>query len=738
MNQQHVEVVRHPPADAQALWSPVVGAETTALVQKALPDETSRARLLTESRGILARCVPPSGDVVVPRTGLIIGYVQSGKTLSFTTITALARDNGFPLVILLAGTKTVLHGQTSDRLSEDLEVLRDGGMSPWTLVNNPDATPAAASQLATWIKTTLDPTTPAKFRRTTVITVMKNTTRVDNLRGLLALLPAHGIDTSTLPIIVIDDEADQAGMNAGRRKEGVKEETATYASILGLRKAAPNASYLMYTATPQAPLLISIADALSPDFVNVLTPGSAYTGGRYFFEERVNEFVTLMSDDEVTRALDAAAVEPPESLESALATFYLVKAIFDDHEMVSMLVHPSHGTELHTLYGSFVTQLKESWQNLLKSPGPDRDELIDTYFRPAYDEVVKRADREVPTLDELLAEIPHWMVATQIRVINSDPTNADDLQWKSAPAWIVIGGNKLDRGFTIEGLAVTYMPRGTGVGNADTIQQRARFFGYKKSYGDLCRAWLPVSLADAYESYVRHEEHLRGEMLKIESSGDSLRTWTRRMLLDPVFKATRRAVIEIPILHNRFRGGTWTSVDRIAGLESSKSAANEAALVNLRLEFGAQAEVDDRDPRGRNQRFSVPLSVLLDRLLVDWKGHSEDVVTLQQLCLVLQAHVDDQPDLEAKVFLMDGLDKRQRSRSKTDPRAVTLQQGHNPQGGYPGDKAFFADDQFSVQVHHVVNKDGDGEAWQALGLSLRIPQSLAGAAIFQYEPEDDE
>lgn len=738
MNQQHVEVVGQPPADTQALWSPVVGAETTALVQKALPDEASRGKVLTESRGILARCVPPTGEVSVPRTGLIIGYVQSGKTLSFTTITALARDNGFPLVILLAGTKTVLHDQTSDRLSDDLQVLRDGGMSPWTLISNPEPTAAAANQLATWIKTTLDPTTPAKFRRTTVATVMKNTTRIDKLRDLLALLPAHGIDTSTLPIIVIDDEADQAGMNAGRRKDGVKEETATYASILDLRRVAPNTSYLMYTATPQAPLLISIADALSPDFVNVLTPGPAYTGGRYFFEERVNEFVTLLSDDEVTKALDAGAVEPPESLESALATFYLVKAIFDDQEMVSMLVHPSHGTELHTLYGSFVTQLKESWQNLLKSSGPDRDELVDTYFRPAYDEVVKRADRDVPLLDELLAEIPHWMGATQIRVINSDPTNADDLQWKSAPAWIVIGGNKLDRGFTIEGLAVTFMPRGTGVGNADTIQQRARFFGYKKSYGDLCRAWLPVTLADAYESYVRHEEHLRGEMLKIEASGDSLKKWTRRMLLDPVFKATRRAVIEIPILHNRFRGGTWTSIDRIADLEPARSAANRAALVNLQQEYGTDAKVDDRDPRERNLCFSVPLSVLLDRLLVDWKGRSEDVVTLQQLCLVLQAHVDEQPDLVAEVFLMDGLDKRQRARSRTDSQAVTLQQGRNPQGGYPGDKEFFAKDQFSVQVHRVVNKDGADSPWEALGLSLRIPQSLAGAAIFQYEPEQDE
>ncbi|MFI5428216.1 Z1 domain-containing protein [Aeromicrobium sp. UC242_57] len=90
------------------------------------------------------------------------------------------------------------------------------------------------------------------------------------------------------------------------------------------------------------------------------------------------------------------------------------------------------------------------------------------------------------------------------------------------------------------------MPRGAGVGNADTIQQRARFFGYKKAYHDLCHAWMSSDLAQSYRDYVDHEQHLRKEMQQAQADGINLKKWTRKMLLDSSMKATRRAVIKLP------------------------------------------------------------------------------------------------------------------------------------------------------------------------------------------------
>lgn len=732
-DQQHVEVVPAAAADPLASWAPTIGPETTSLVQTALSDDATRAQVLTQTRSILARCVDPASGQAQPRTGLVVGYVQSGKTLSFTTLTAMARDNGFPLVILLAGTKISLHSQTADRLVKDLRVERDGGLSPWFLLRNPDATSLRANEIATHVKAMTNPKTPEMFRRTTVVTVMKNTTRLTNVRDLLALLGNYGVPIESLPVLVIDDEADQAGMNAGRVVDGVKEETATYASILGLRDAAPNSSYVMYTATPQAPLLISLADALSPDHVNVLSPGLGYTGGKYFFDDHRGSFVRTMNDAEVADALDSAAAEPPEPLKSAFATFFLAKAMLPHEQMVSMLVHPSHGVEMHTIYGQFVETLRSSWADLLASRSIDRDELVDAYFRPAYDDLVSTAQREVPPLDELLESIHWWMGATQVRVINSDPTNADDLNWATAPAWIVIGGNKLDRGFTIEGLAVTFMPRGVGVGNADTIQQRARFFGYKASYGDLCRAWLPVSLADSYEHYVEHEEHLRAELKKAELAGMSLKDWTRQMLLDPTFKATRKAVIELPYLHSRFRGGTWNAVDRIGDL-GAMAGVNRDRLHRFNAQHGGDVVDDPRDQRTteyRNQVYETSLAAVVDELLIDWQGTVEDQVLVQQLCLVLKARLDDRPNLGAQIYLMDGLRERSRSLASDGAAVSNLQQGKAPNGPYQGDREFFSDELFSLQVHNVTGKSGP--AWNAIGLNFRLPHDLAGGALIQLD-----
>ncbi len=730
--QQHAEVVIEPPVDRQALWSPIVGAETTALVDLALSDQATRAQVLKQTTAILARCVDPAIDVSGPRTGLVIGYVQSGKTLSFTAVTAMARDNGFPLVVLLAGTKIPLHEQTADRLRGDLRVERPSGMSPWTLLSNPEPTSDVVKDVATQINTMLDSSIPAEFKRTTVITIMKNTNRLDKLGELLGKLSNHGVDLNTLPVIVIDDEADQAGMNAGRTKEGVKSETATYSSILGLRDVVPNSSYVMYTATPQAPLLISLADALSPDFVNVLKPGPGYTGGAHFFDEHRDSFVKIMTDDEVVEALDAGATEPPSSLEAALATFFLMKAIVGSEQLVSMLVHPSHLQELHTIYGRFVRQLVTSWSSLLAEEGPDRDELIEVHFAPAYRDLQDHTGREIQGLRELMPVVRLWMNATQVRVVNSDPSNNSELNWDSAPVWIVIGGNNLDRGFTIEGLAVTHMPRGMGVGNADTIQQRARFFGYKKSYGDLCRAWLPVSLADGYENYVDHEENLRDQMIKVEEEGTSLKSWTRKMLLDASFKATRRAVIEIPFLHSRFRGNVWSAVDRIGNLGPA-GQENRDSFAAFRNSHRVEPIVDERDPRpSKHTRFTVGLSEVVGRLLVDWNGHIDDRVLVQQLVLVLQAHLDEQPDLLADIYLMDNLAVRKRGLASDNCTVSNLQQGRNPGGGYPGDKVFFTDDRFSLQVHDVTNRDDAVGTWSALGLTFRLPESLAGAALVEY------
>lgn len=608
-------------------------------------------------------------------------------------------------------------------------------MSPWYLTSNPSATPAEIAALSGYVREFSDPETPPWFKRTVLITVMKNSNRLGKVKEVLENIARSGVNLAKSAVLVIDDEADQAGLNAA---PGEEEPSATYAAIASLRSAIPRHSYVMYTATPQAPLLVNIADTLSPEFVSVLTPGRGYTGGQYFFKDHRSTFVQEMSSDEIEEALDPSPTEPPSSLESALATYLLVRSIRGRRSHTSMLVHPSHGRDLHSVYASFVTGLLRSWKSLLKLPGADRDELVEAYFTPAYLNLSEKSSNPLPPLDDLLVNLPFWITSTQVRTVNSGTPADSDIRWGTAPSWILIGGNKLDRGFTVEGLAVTYMPRGLGVGNVDTLQQRARFFGYKAAYGSLCRVWLSATMAAAFEHYVDHEENLRTDLQAVDREGRSLQEWTRTMLLNPEYKPTRRAVIDLPYLHGGVRGEQWSNVASVAHL-GRDGLLNLAAVETFQTHHGRRRETDPRDARKgarRNTVFTVPLETLLTELLADWYGRSTDRAGLQQLILVLQARVDQDPSLLADVYLMDDLEVRERA-TRADLQTVNnLQQGRSPQGRYIGDMAFYTEDRTSIQVHHVVSRsDAEGPSWEAAGLSIRVPSGLAGGALLQVDAE---
>ncbi|QKE00295.1 Z1 domain-containing protein [Nocardioides marmotae] len=647
--------------------------------------------------------------------------MQSGKTLSFTTVMALARDNNIPLMVLLAGTKQNLHEQTAKRLADDLAVERDDGLSPWELFENPRDT--AAADVADNIRSMQAEGTPEQFRKATVVTVMKNPSRLDAVRSLLDKLSQYGVDLAATPVLVVDDEADQAGLNAAVQND---EQTATYRAILALRNSVPRHTYLMYTATPQANLLVNLADVLSPDFVSVLTPGRGYTGGKYFFQRHRDRFVRRLKPTEVTEALNATT-QPPTTLLRALASYLLARAQKTSGRM-SMLVHPSHTKDLQGIYGGFVTEVTAAWQEVLTDQGPDRKELVDHVFSPAYQDLVDGGASMSP-LEDLLETVPHWIQHTRVRVVNSQADVNAGVNWAAAASWILVGGNKLDRGFTVEGLTTTYMPRKIGAGQVDTVQQRARFFGYKRSYADLCRAWLNGDTALVFEHYVEHEEVLRAELVKADTDGISLKAWKRKMLLDPSFKPTRKAVIDIDYFHDRIRGDRWMSMDRVPYAGASVGGPLEELWDSL----AGAAVIDDRDGRGGNHnlRVAAPMADVVKAVL-DWvtpedggptRPAPEDVALLNQIALLLQARLDDAPALTVDLYLMDGGEQRSRtSRSG----AVDLPTGRS--NNYKGDDHFFTEAVTSFQLHRVMVKDGGPEM---LGVRVRVPQALAGGVLVQ-------
>ena len=327
------------------------------------------AGIRDSSLRIIARCVPPGDDEDSQETGLVVGYVQSGKTLSFTTVAALACDNGFPIVIVLSGTKKNLYSQTVKRLRSDLDLEHPAGR--WIIIEAHTQNPDLPQQLRHLLEKWDQPELPGFPRQTALITVLKNRQRVDGLVDALSQLELRG-----RPCLIIDDEADQHGLNNKVRQN---DRSAVYEALLSLRAALPRHTYIQYTATPQALLLIRVLDSLSPRFGWTLSAGEGYCGGQDFFEDGM--LVTTISADDRRTIEDDNDVGPPDGLLEALRLFYIGVAVQayhrgrDDPTQVhrSMLVHPSMLKLDHVQFKRWVEAVTDSWICLLELPPDDPD-----------------------------------------------------------------------------------------------------------------------------------------------------------------------------------------------------------------------------------------------------------------------------------------------------------------------------------------------------------------------------
>ena len=730
-NQDPIEVVQEFPPELPLgwQWRPqlVEDGEAQRLIQRyadrGLP-ESARDEVIGSALDILARCVAPSGEDS-QETGLVVGYVQSGKTLSFTTVAALACDNRFPLVIVLSGTKKNLNAQTVKRLRRDLDLERPAGR--WVLFEAQTRNPDLPQQLNHLLEQWDRPELPGFPRKTAIITVLKNRQRVAGLVEALRLLDLRG-----RPCLIIDDEADQYGLNT---KVRTGEVSPVYGALLSLREVLPQHTYVQYTATPQALLLISVLDSLSPRFGWVLSAGVGYRGGKDFFQDEGRRVVRTIAEHDLKAVNDESDSGPPDSLLEALRLFYVGVAVQAVHRGLnertqqyrSMLVHPSMHQIDHLRFKRWVDGTTDSWIELLESElgSPDRAELVQD-VRAAYDELAdttmsyrERSDlhEEVPTFEDVLLYLPHAMRDTRTWEVNSRVLEQwSQENWHTASSHILVGGENLGRGFTVEGLTTTYMPRGRGGGVADTIQQRGRFFGYKSDYLGLCRVFLPGDVRSDYEDYIDHESYVMQELRGLPASGHSMADWRRRMLLAHSLRPTRRSVI--PDIYRHRRVSEWTQQTHPwASGDDAEAAANWDVIARFLegLEFTEDPGNDERTLEQRQALAeSIPLARVLENLLVPLWFSWRDAPDFSAVELAIQWHLTRNPQATASVYRMAAYREplpgggRRRRQINDDGRLANLFQGAAPveperlRGSvYPGDLRIHAEKALTVQIHDL-------------------------------------
>lgn len=692
--------------------------------------------VLQEAQRILGRCLPPTAPAG-RETGLVVGYVQSGKTLSFETVISLARDNGYGLIIVLAGTKNNLRDQSEERLKKDLGI--DDGEN-WYHYSNP------STNVKTQIEDKIIAWKKKPTKKAILITVLKHGSHLENLATLVSKLSVSGV-----PALIIDDESDQASLNTQTAKirsgkVASTEMSTTYEKICALRDVLPHHSYLQYTATPQANLLLAQTDLLNASFAELVTPGEAYTGGKSFFAKS-SPFVNEIPSVEVPGRNNTLTASP-KSLLSALRYFLLACAhhaktrVRKKDRNRSMMIHPAMATSSHTHYMGWLDKSLKTLKSFVEEQYISRSDIVAQRFQTEYDSLKKTYPKIKPLnelieamVDEVFGELNHV-------VVNGTKDAEKKIDWKATPYWILVGGAKLDRGYTVEGLCVTYMPRPLGASpTADTLQQRARFFGYKLAYLGLCRVFVQKNVSEAFTEYVEHEEFVREALEK--SRGKPLTEWRRDFILTSMLKPTRANVVGVDTRRIPVNG--WMVPD-VMQRDDDAAMANRTLLPAVvgkwTAEYGNSINVSEipqfKGVKDSSPHFvleSIPLKAVLEDFLLEVKVKDpSDAEEHSAMLIAIAALLRKKSDLKADVFLMNNLVPGYRTRSAgrgldSKHRFAPINQYFSQSAAAFNDRSFCSTGRVSLQLRRfnlgTTQRDSESaDIKEVTWFALHVPSNL--------------
>lgn len=248
-----------------------------------------------------------------------------------------------------------------------------------------------------------------------------------------------------------------------------------------------------------------------------------------------------------------------------------------------MMVHPDNTKKWNKTFKEWVENELNNWRRIMKKSDDYLNKtMLIQRFQHLFPLAIQFYDiDESPTFEDLRPHIEEVLKSKKVWLVNTDAEAQTNIDWKAYKMHVLVGAEMLNRGFTIENLATTYMPRYTkGATNADTIQQRCRFFGYKRDYIKSCRVFLPEISIQNYWNYIAHEEELRSML----ASCDTLAAAERKVLLSPTLRPTRANVLPI-----------WVVTERLKGMRELQAYASKSSIESndhLVTEFLARHEND--------------------------------------------------------------------------------------------------------------------------------------------------
>lgn len=491
-------------------------------IETKLPFEVRRA-LDVDTDKIMNYIENPTQDSF-SNFGMVVGHVQSGKTGNYTGVICKAADAGYKLIVIIAGAMNNLREQTQKRINENF-IGREGdkfiGVSKISgLINN--RTPKSL----TTITDDFNKNDISKFKQLinfdkesepVVMVIKKNSNSLESVNKWLENKDNEKILHHAM--LLIDDESDYASINTKQ-----SDITTINYKIRDLLNKFEKSSYVAYTATPYANIFIDhnssneiIGDDLFPkDFIYLLEAPENYFGAKKIFIDEPDKYIVEIDEPcEIPRNHKKDDIFPnlPDSMKEAIRQYIInvgirgIRSDSDKHH--SMLIHATRFTRFHMQ----ITVKVEEYLKLIREEVILYGKLKNSHLlsnvildlKETYNNVFNNYPIK-EKWEDVISAITCYIQKVIVREVHGEKSLPLEYRDDEPTYAIVIGGTSLSRGYTIEGLSVSYFYRNSNY--YDTLLQMARWFGYRSNYEDICRIYMTREIKDKFATITTYTEEL--------------------------------------------------------------------------------------------------------------------------------------------------------------------------------------------------------------------------------------
>lgn len=619
---------------------------------------------------------------------LFVGKVQSGKTSSLEMYTALAFDNGYQMVIIYGGYDSTLLSQTRKRFSKTFDIpqiptLDDENAIVFSTEDTSTLNLLNADKISMLISS----------NRPIILLTMK---RPDAMKKVNEFLKR--IQELNIKAFIIDDEGDQASLNT--KKDKKNDASATYREIKQMKKVLNNPLYLAVTATPQANIFLDEYSAVKPDDIMLIDPAVGYCGANIYHQ--TSELIDIVNDDisDISNGMSM-----PTSLRNAINYFIIASAIkmnvtIDKKANYSdMIVHSHRTTKHHKILYNMINSYIEDLKNCILYDSNDLGGRLNI-FKQCYREYFYEKYNTTYNFDNLKENI--LMVIKQIEPIlkNSKGGNSQTIENLTYHK-IYIGGDLLQRGVTFENLITTYFTRWAKMGgNMDTNLQRARWFGYRSKYIDLCKIFTTKEISVEFYGLAETEEDLWEQFYQIEQHEKNI---SDVVIVSPEYSNQKPCRCNVVNYKKLKFNNRWLK-QKFCIADEHQINRNNALIEKLKKDY----KIENTTIGRRDGNISASYIVIPPLALIDLLNSIEGILENNpfggiDICNAISKCTYDIP----LIFISkENNEARTRSLYPNDLEIKVLQQGADNIDPnkviYEGDAAVIIDkNKFNMQIHKI-------------------------------------